>query len=249
MLSDEDTMFSDPPSPVSTVVLPPITDNILALTQTLANRPILQGAGTSDDTTPTSGLEKDANDAAGEKNGTGAGQAAAILSSKQLANFAILQKSREPTYVSVGGGDLCLFHFPSSKQLIAACPDVVITLQAEKEGGDVCANYCQKANAQWILLDFWYNFYRIKERQQREQLRDALLECIAALKSRKKVLVHCSAGIHRTGIFAYWIFRALGHDQEAIPDLIRTLRPITAERVGKRRIDEAEIKFHLLGMG
>lgn len=47
------------------------------------------------------------------------------------------------------------------------------------------------------------------------------------LREGHNVFVHCSAGIHRTGTFAYAVLRRLGHDRDSAMCEIRRLRPET----------------------
>ena len=49
-------------------------------------------------------------------------------------------------------------------------------------------------------------------------------------------MVHCSAGIHRTGMFGYALLRAVGLDREASNAKLRELRAVTAEGVGDERL-------------
>jgi len=165
---------------------------------------------------------------------------------KPVVDVDVIKSSKEPKYVSIGFGELCLFHLPSSKQLKSAAPDVVISLLSNKENIKAPEEYCKNMNVQWVLLDFWYSFYRILDHAECNKIVDAVQEVVNALKQNKKVLVHCSAGIHRTGIFAYWILRILGRRPEDIPAGLHLLRPVTAAQVGTLRLQAAESRFPLI---
>ncbi len=55
-----------------------------------------------------------------------------------------------------------------------------------------------------------------------------------------RIYLHCSAGIHRTGFFAYALLRLLGRNQaEAFAEL-QTMRAVTAEQVGTDRLALAD---------
>lgn len=50
-----------------------------------------------------------------------------------------------------------------------------------------------------------------------------------------KVFIHCSAGIHRTGMIAYAFLRWSGMDNEAAMEAIRDMREITASELTAER--------------
>ena len=59
--------------------------------------------------------------------------------------------------------------------------------------------------------------------------------------NHEKVMIHCAAGIHRTGTVGYSLLRMSGlSPQEAYPDGIRYIREDTAKGVGDWRIELAE---------
>ena len=55
-------------------------------------------------------------------------------------------------------------------------------------------------------------------------------------KSRQRVLIHCAAGIHRTGVVAYSLLRATGLCKEEAMGKIKAMREATFNGVGKARI-------------
>ena len=54
------------------------------------------------------------------------------------------------------------------------------------------------------------------------------------------MLVHCAAGIHRTGVFAYSLLRATGRTPKDTMLKILQLREVTHRGVGKDRVEGAE---------
>jgi protein-tyrosine phosphatase len=52
--------------------------------------------------------------------------------------------------------------------------------------------------------------------------------------------IHCSAGIHRTGMFGYALLRTCGLDVDAATEALARLRAVTAEGVGQQRLAWAE---------
>ena len=55
-------------------------------------------------------------------------------------------------------------------------------------------------------------------------------------ENKEKVLLHCAAGIHRTGICAYTLLRWSGLGSKDSFDVIRGMREDTANGVGEWRI-------------
>lgn len=71
--------------------------------------------------------------------------------------------------------------------------------------------------------------------------RDAeVLACFARLRALlatgAKVYVHCSAGLHRTGMITHAFLRHVGLSREQSLALIRELRAATADGVGETRL-------------
>jgi protein-tyrosine phosphatase len=52
----------------------------------------------------------------------------------------------------------------------------------------------------------------------------------------RSILIHCSAGIHRTGTVAYGILRWRGMDRDRAMKLIRRIRRETAEGMMEKRM-------------
>lgn len=59
---------------------------------------------------------------------------------------------------------------------------------------------------------------------------------LAELRAGGRVYLHCSAGLHRTGMIANAFLRWLGYPADAAVALLAELRPLTAEKVGAERL-------------
>ena len=57
---------------------------------------------------------------------------------------------------------------------------------------------------------------------------------------KEKVVIHCAAGIHRTGVFAYSVLRGLGYTATNALSKILELWRATHRGVGADRIKAAE---------
>lgn len=118
--------------------------------------------------------------------------------------------------VSVGAGAAALTHRPKLKALPAmraAGVTHLVTLLSASEGAPAVGAAARAAGLA------------------------ALSNLIAA---GAHVAVHCSAGIHRTGMFGYALLRTCGLAPEAAAETLATLRPATAEGVGDQRLAWAE---------
>lgn len=99
---------------------------------------------------------------------------------------------------------------------------------------------CEQLELGWIQMDFWAN-YSVRENHTKVlQLVDSILELLSLGAS---FLIHCAAGIHRTGLLSYLILRRLGMSYNDAREYLYVLRPVTRAEVGDQRINIAEVKF------
>ena len=72
-------------------------------------------------------------------------------------------------------------------------------------------------------------------------LKKKLVELFDILKSsEERALIHCAAGIHRTGTMAYTLMRMDGRDPDTAYETLKTMRIETYKGVGDGRIEIAE---------
>jgi len=143
--------------------------------------------------------------------------------------------------VSVGAGAAALTHRPKLKALPAmraAGVTHLVTLLSEGEGAPIIGAAARAAGLEWIWLGL------PNAQRPKSPLRDEIAAGLAALSTLiaagAHVAVHCSAGIHRTGMFGYALLRTCGLAPEAAMETLATLRPVTAEGVGDQRLAWAE---------
>jgi protein-tyrosine phosphatase len=167
----------------------------------------------------------------------GAGEALGPL----LGRLQNASKSRAEAdslqWVSVGGGRLAIGHRPRIKSLPGfrnQGATHVLTLLAETEGAADIGAAVKKAGISWI----WFPLESATPPGE-ELLSDVRLlyqRLGEALSSAGSIYVHCSAGIHRTGMIAYGLLRSLGLSQDEAIATLRALRIETGEGVGGDRL-------------
>lgn len=67
-----------------------------------------------------------------------------------------------------------------------------------------------------------------------------IVDVIRSDHHQRKILIHCSAGCHRTGTFAYLVLRLLEIDPERAKAALILMRRETGAEVGPARIEFVE---------
>ncbi len=139
-------------------------------------------------------------------------------------------------WVPVGEGHMALGHRPKLKE-IPGFPQQgvthVVTLLSEREGAERIGQIVQQHGLSWV----WFPMASAAPPEDRE---DELRELFSSLKSQldlqAKIFLHCSAGIHRTGMITYAFLRSIGVPMPNAQEKLSALRSITAQEVGADRI-------------
>jgi len=61
-------------------------------------------------------------------------------------------------------------------------------------------------------------------------IKEVFVSLAELLEAGRTVFVHCSAGIHRTGMITNGFLRFLGHDASEAADLLNRMRPVLWRR-------------------
>jgi protein-tyrosine phosphatase len=148
-----------------------------------------------------------------------------------------MDSTREPKLVHVRGGALALGHRPRRKD-VARLPEFgvthVVTLLAEREGAKEIGEAVRHAGLTWIWCPLANG--EPPDVQATATIRPILAELAMLVDGSAAILVHCSAGIHRTGMFGYALLRQLGLDAAAARAKLTELRAVTGEGVGEDRL-------------
>lgn len=143
----------------------------------------------------------------------------------------------EVRFVRVGRGRLGLYHrprqdtFPSIRH--KGCTHVV-TLLKDIENAEHYGHLAREAGLEWIWLPVPNG--KFPENEIHERLINAMPELSRLLDEGNSLLIHCSAGIHRTGMVAYGLLRWRGVDSVQAMKLIRRMRRETAEGMMAKRM-------------
>ncbi|MBE93063.1 MAG: hypothetical protein CMF14_09200 [Idiomarina sp.] len=141
-------------------------------------------------------------------------------------------------WVEVLGGHLAIGHRPSNKMfgdLNIQGATHVVTLLCEREGAANLEKAAKKQNFAW----FWFPMESASppDVSTFPVLKNLFLNMTEALNSNGKVYLHCSAGIHRTGMITYAFLRFAGMDKASALEKLMLLRSETGKNVGVARIE------------
>ena len=75
------------------------------------------------------------------------------------------------------------------------------------------------------------------------KLLELLEEVASRLKAGEKILLHCAAGIHRTGMFAFAVMRRLGVEHHDAFELLGAHRDSTKQGVGMQNLRTVESRL------
>jgi protein-tyrosine phosphatase len=144
----------------------------------------------------------------------------------------------ELNWVQVGNGFLAIGHKPGGKISFGGLKNegttALLTLLHENEGAAAIGNQTETVNIAWI----WFPFSASSPHEEEaiaevyslyNQLSDLIID-------GAKIYIHCSAGIHRTGMITYGFLRFLGKSNIEAFEILKSLRSVTADQVGADRL-------------
>jgi protein-tyrosine phosphatase len=161
----------------------------------------------------------------------------------------------EPITIPFGAGRIGIGHRPSRKLvevLRRAGFSHVVTLLSEREGASSVRDLVKAQRMEWL----WFPVSSGKVPMSSDDFEMLLvfLRTVGALlasTTSSKLYLHCSAGVHRTGMCAFALFRWMGCPQNDALARLREARPITAQDVGESRLSwiDRQITAHLTVTG
>lgn len=140
-------------------------------------------------------------------------------------------------WVPVGGGHLAIGHRPSIKMgadLKLQNTTHVLTLLSEGEQAKSIQAIAVKNRMEWL----WFSMESARPpgEERLQELADLFKKMTIILQEGGKIYLHCSAGIHRTGMISYAFLRFLDNDADRALALLKALRTKTSEDVGAERL-------------
>lgn len=145
-------------------------------------------------------------------------------------------------WIQVGKGRLSIGHRPSKRKL----DDLAIlgathigTLLTESEGANEVGKIARKVGLGWEWCPV--EGAKISDPAIAPQLKKSIESLTSLLEDEGTSLyIHCSAGIHRTGMIAYGILLASGHSKSEAHNLLGQLRQETLNGVEDARLEFIE---------
>ena len=141
-------------------------------------------------------------------------------------------------WVKIGNGYLAIGHKPGGKISYEGLKEentsAVLTLLNENEGAALIGKQLTKINIEWV----WFPFSASKPLDGDDKIKvfNLYKKLSGLLENGGKIYIHCSAGIHRTGMISYGFLRFLGNEKQQSYTILQTLREVTAAQVGEDRL-------------
>lgn len=141
-------------------------------------------------------------------------------------------------WVQVGNGFLAIGHKPGGKISFEGLKNegtsAVLTLLNENEGAAQIGKQLHAVNIEWIWFPF--SASRPHDGESIAQVYNLYSGLSSQVDSGNKIYIHCSAGIHRTGMITYGFLRFLGKGKTEAFGMLQSLRAVTASQVGEDRL-------------
>mmetsp|Transcript_17143 Transcript_17143/g.30784 ORF Transcript_17143/g.30784 Transcript_17143/m.30784 type:complete len:337 (+) Transcript_17143:1-1011(+) len=148
-------------------------------------------------------------------------------------------------YAPLLNGMVGCFHRPRKehvKLMQSQGVTAVFTLQSSVEGPQFIEALCKMNSISWVWVDLpGANKKLLNSAHARQTITTGLRTAEEMLQNGGKIVIHCAAGIHRTGLFLYALLRIGGKEPEEAMEMIKTIREVTWKRCGKHRIDVGEL--------
>lgn len=144
----------------------------------------------------------------------------------------------------LGAGRLALSERPKVKE-ISDLADIgchqVVTILSVKDRPQNIGIAVETCGMQWHWLKVTHAG---KITPQESLLFKSMVHVIyQAILQGQSILVHCSAGLHRTGMFAYALLRYANFGREDALKLIGNIRPATQEALEEKYLELAETLY------
>jgi protein-tyrosine phosphatase len=160
--------------------------------------------------------------------------------------LAVKNASITAKVVTVRDGLLCIGHRPKHSDLFDLRDEGfthVVTVQSKSEEARDIGHETEKIGLRWIWLPLGTAKVPVKDEEDIRHIKTVLRQLVSLFNHSEpiaKTYLHCSAGLHRTGMITFALLRLLGYSQAETMDILTRLRELTAQNVGAERIAWAE---------
>jgi hypothetical protein len=144
------------------------------------------------------------------------------------------------TFAPLRVGALAIGHRPQLRKLPAlreAGVTHVVTVLSSSENPHAIGAAAESAGLSWLWIELGST--KSLPSTRRTDLRDAIENMSAILGAGGRIYLHCSAGIHRTGMMAAALLFHLGHDETQTRQTLALMRAVTAQDMGAERLEWA----------
>ncbi|MCH2175984.1 MAG: tyrosine-protein phosphatase [Lentisphaeria bacterium] len=144
----------------------------------------------------------------------------------------------ELSWCSLKAGRICIGHRPKVKEINSmksAGVTHILTLLSEKEGALQIQKATKKAEIGWMWLPL--PNAKVPDANLDHQIETVFKNCKEVFSDEGSIYIHCSAGIHRTGMITNALLRFLGYSQPEAGRMLTSMRQITHNQVGEERLN------------
>ncbi len=148
-----------------------------------------------------------------------------------------LKKIKRINWIQVYNGSLTIGHRPGGRiisNLKVQGVDHILTLLSEAEGAREIEKGCHRDGVKWIW--FPMSSAQVPGEEKSDIFKELFDEMAKILKNKAKLYLHCSAGIHRTGMITYAFLRYVGLSAFDARNKLKELRVDTWQAVGDNRL-------------
>jgi hypothetical protein len=146
----------------------------------------------------------------------------------------------ELTFAPLLAGALAIGHRPQLRKLRAlkeAGVTHVVTVLSSSENPQPIGEAAERSGLAWLWVELGST--KSLPGARRPDLIEAVTNMAAILGDGGRIYLHCSAGIHRTGMLAAALLFRVGLDEGQTRATLATLRAVTAQDMGPERFEWA----------
>lgn len=162
--------------------------------------------------------------------------------------YDMMEASVSANVVTIMQNELCIGHRPKRDDLLDLRDEGfthIVTVLGESEGACDVGREAEKLGFHWLWLPLGSAKVPVQDLNDADNIRDVIRELKSLFLSGDargtgaRVYLHCSAGIHRTGMMTLLLLRKLGYDAEESLHILNQLREESARNIGRQRIQWA----------